>query len=146
MSDAKPFWETKSIDEMNSDEWESLCDRCAKCCLIKLEDVDTGEIAFTEVVCRLLDIGTCACTDYPNRSTRVPDCLQVTPDLARTANWLPSTCAYRLIAEGRELHWGPPLVSGDRNTVLVAGISVRDRVVHESQRIDPEDHIVTWPE
>lgn len=146
MTNAAPFWKTKSIDEMDSDEWESLCDGCAKCCLIKLEDVDTGEISFTEVVCRLLELGTCACSDYPNRTTRVPDCMQVTPDLARTAKWLPSTCAYRLVAEGKDLSWWHPLVSGSRETVHTAGISVRDKVVHESQRIDPEDHIVTWPQ
>ena len=142
----KPCWKAKTIDERNEDEGESLCDGCAKCCLIKLEDINTGEIAFTEVVCRLLDIGACSCTDYPNRSTRIPDCLQVTPELARTANWLPTTCAYRLLAEGQDLQWWHPLVSGDPETVHIAGVSVRDKVIHESQRIDPEDHIVTWPE
>ena len=146
MAGARLFWETKTIEEMDSNEWESLCDGCAKCCLIKLEDIETGEIAFTEVACRLLDIKTCACTDYSNRSTRVTDCLQVTPDLARDAKWLPSTCAYRLIAEGKKLHWWHPLVSGNPNTVHLAGISACNRVIHESQRVDPEDHIVTWPE
>ena len=142
----EPFWKTKRLEEMDTDEWESLCDGCAKCCLLKLEDVDTGELAFTEVACRLLDLGACTCTDYPNRSVRVPDCLQVTPELAGTANWLPSTCAYKLLAEGKELPWWHPLVSGDPETVHAAGISVRHRVIHESQRIDPEDYIVTWPE
>ena len=97
----EPFWKTKRLEEMDTDEWESLCDGCAKCCLLKLEDVDTGQLAFTEVACRLLDLGACTCTDYPNRSVRVPDCLQVTPELAGTANWLPSTCAYKLLAEGK---------------------------------------------
>ena len=141
-----PFWKTKRLEEMDTDEWESLCDGCAKCCLLKLEDVDTGELAFTEVACRLLALGACTCTDYPNRSVRVPDCLQVTPELAGTANWLPSTCAYKLVAEGKELPWWHPLVSGHPETVHAAGISVRHRVIHESQRIDPEDYIVTWPE
>ncbi len=145
MTDAEPFWEVKSLDEMTREEWESLCDGCAKCCLIKLEDANTGELAYTDVACRLLDLGKCSCTDYPKRSIRVPDCLQVTPELARTADWLPSTCAYRLLAEGKELYWWHPLVSGERETVHSAGISVRNRVIHESRRIDPEDRIVDWP-
>lgn len=146
MDAAEPFWQTKSLDEMSAAEWESLCDGCAKCCLIKLEDADTGELAYTDVACRLLDLGKCTCTDYSRRSVRVPDCLQVTPELARTADWLPSTCAYRLLAEGSDLYWWHPLVSGDPNTVHLAGQSVRNRVIHESRRIDPEDRIVTWPE
>lgn len=146
MDEALPFWRAKSLDEMTAAEWESLCDGCAKCCLIKLEDIDTGELAFTDLACRLLDLDRCTCTDYANRSERVPDCVKVTPDLARTANWLPSTCAYRLLAEGKDLYWWHPLVSGDRETVHQAGISVRHRVLHESRRLDPEDRIVTWPE
>ena len=146
MTAEEPFWRTKPLSEMSDAEWESLCDGCAKCCLIKLEDVDTGEFAFTDVACRLLDLGTCTCTDYPNRSIRVPDCLKVTPDLARDAGWLPSTCAYRLLAEGKDLYWWHPLVSGDPNSVHGSGMSGRDKVIHESRRIDPEDRIVTWPE
>lgn len=146
MADDPPFWRAKSLDEMTTAEWESLCDGCARCCLIKLEDVDTGELAFTDIACRLLDLDKCTCTDYANRTTRVPDCAQVTPELARTANWLPSTCAYRLLAEGKDLYWWHPLVSGDRETVHQAGMSVRHRVLHESRRLDPEDRIVTWPE
>ncbi|MEX2454376.1 MAG: YcgN family cysteine cluster protein [Rhodospirillaceae bacterium] len=142
----EPFWRTKTLDEMTDAEWESLCDGCAKCCLLKLEDEDTGEYAFTDVACRLLDLGKCTCTDYPNRSRRIPDCVKVTPELARTAKWLPSTCAYRLLAEGGDLYWWHPLVSGDRNSVHTSGMSVRDRVIHESRRIDPEDRIVTWPQ
>ena len=140
------FWETKSLDEMDSEEWESLCDRCAKCCLIKLEDVDSGELSFTGVACRLLDLKTCACSDYQMRSVRVSDCVRVTSDLAHDANWLPTTCAYRLLAEGTELPWWHPLISGDPQSVHDAGISVQHKVIHESQRIDPEDHIVSWPE
>lgn len=149
MSDDKitePFWKTKTLDEMDLDEWESLCDGCAKCCLIKLEDIDSGEIAFTEVACRLLNLQTCACTDYPMRSVRVPDCVRVTPDLARNANWLPTTCAYRLLAEGKELRSWHPLISSDPQSVHIAGISAQKKAIHESQRIDPEDHIVSWPE
>ena len=142
----EPFWETKSLDEMDSEEWESLCDGCGKCCLIKLEDVDSGEIAFTGVACRLLNLTTCACTNYPMRSVRVPECIQVTSDLARNANWLPATCAYRLLAEGKKLQWWHPLISGNPQSVHDAGISVQHRVMHESRDIDPEDHIVSWTE
>ncbi|MEE2661508.1 MAG: YcgN family cysteine cluster protein [Pseudomonadota bacterium] len=145
MTKQNDFWRIKGLDEMNQQEWESLCDGCGKCCLVKLEDVDTGELSFTDIACRLLDTNTCSCTDYQKRTDRVPDCLRVTPSLAKTANWLPSTCAYRLISEGQGLRWWHPLVSGNPDTVHTAGVSVRKRVVPESQRIDPEDHIVKWP-
>ena len=141
----KPFWETKDLKEMNREEWESLCDGCAKCCLVKLEDIETNELAFTSIACRLLNIKTCSCSDYQNRSQRVSDCLKLTPELASNANWLPSTCAYRLVAKGQKLKWWHPLVSGDKNAIHKAGISVQIRVTHESRRIDPEDHIVDWP-
>lgn len=144
--DEVPFWKRKTLPEMTTSEWESLCDGCAKCCLIKLEDEDTGEIAYTEVVCALLDDDSCRCTDYPNRSKRVPDCVKVTADLASGETWLPSTCAYRLLAEGKDLPWWHPLVSGDQETVHLAGMSVRHRVISESYVSDPEDHIVDWPE
>ncbi|MEE8334485.1 MAG: YcgN family cysteine cluster protein [Alphaproteobacteria bacterium] len=131
---------------MTRAEWESLCDGCARCCLIKLEDEDTGEIAFTELVCTLLDQGACRCTDYPNRSVRVPDCVTLKPDNVGELAWMPSTCAYRVLAEGGDLAWWHPLVSGDPETVHKAGISVRGRCIPEDQADDPEDHIVTWPE
>ena len=139
-----PFWETKSLDEMTGEEWESLCDGCARCCLIKLEDIDTGELAFTDIACRLLDHDTCRCTRYTERRTLIPECLNVTPKLARNAEWLPSTCAYRLLAEGKELYWWHPLVSGDPETVYLAAVSVRGRVVPEDRGDDPEDRIVDW--
>lgn len=139
---AEPFWRTRALEEMTGAEWESLCDRCARCCMIKLEDEETGEIAQTDVVCRLLDLRTCACGDYAARRRRVPECLRVTPELARAAAWLPPTCAYRLLAEGEELRWWHPLVSGDPETVHQAGISVRGKVVRESRHVDPEDRIV----
>lgn len=145
MPASQPFWKSKGLDEMSPDEWESLCDGCARCCLLKLEDVDTGEVSYTDVACRLLDLDSCRCTDYPERHRRVPDCLRVTPDLARNGGWLPSTCAYRLLAEGQDLPWWHPLVSGDPETVHEAGISVRHRVIHETRRVDPEDRIVSWP-
>ncbi len=133
----KPFWKTKALSEMTPPEWESLCDGCGRCCLIKLEDVDTGEIATTNVVCKLLDIGKCRCTDYAHRSTVVPDCHTLTPKLIGELSWLPATCAYRVLDEGGELAWWHPLVSGDAKTVHKAGISVRGYAISEADV--PED-------
>lgn len=141
-----PFWKTKRLEEMSPDEWESLCDGCARCCLAKLEDEDTGEIAYTNVACRLLDMGSCQCTRYPERSRYVPDCITLTPDNVDRLPWMPSTCAYRLVAEGKDLPAWHPLVSGDPQSVHWAGISVRGRVVPEREAQDLEDYIVAWPE
>ena len=145
MADA-PYWRTKSLEEMTREEWEALCDGCARCCLIKLEDEETGEIAYTDIACRLLDLGTCRCSRYRQRLRLVPQCVDLTPEQVRSFDWLPSTCAYRLVAEGRDLAWWHPLVSGDPETVHRAGISVRGRVVPERRGDDPEDRVVTWPE
>jgi hypothetical protein len=123
-----PFWKTKKLEEMSRAEWESLCDGCGKCCMAKLEDADTGEIYWTSVSCRLFDAGKCRCTDYANRLERVPDCVGLTPDNVRELPWLPATCAYRLIAEGRDLYWWHRLVSGSQETIHEAGISMRGRV------------------
>jgi uncharacterized cysteine cluster protein YcgN (CxxCxxCC family) len=143
----EPFWRLKALEEMNPAEWESLCDGCGRCCLNKLEDWDTGEITWTDVACRLLDGQSCRCSDYENRLAEVPDCLQLDPDTVRSLTWLPPTCGYRLVAEGRDLYWWHPLVSGDPGTVHAAGVSVRGRTVSEREVPveDFEEHAVTWP-
>lgn len=125
--DAKvePFWRVKALDDLSREEWESLCDGCARCCLIKLEDEDTGEVHLTRLSCRMLDTGTCRCRDYENRHASVPDCVAIDAAKVRSLNWLPSTCAYRVLSEGRDLAWWHPLVSGSPDTVHEAGISVR---------------------
>src|SRR5947207_14504633 len=105
------FWKTKTLEEMSNAEWESLCDGCARCCLEKLEDEDTSKSYFTHVSCKLLDAGLCTCKDYPNRSDKVPDCVRLTPENVRTLNWLPPSCGYKLVAEGRDLYWWHPLIS-----------------------------------
>ncbi len=147
IDDEIPFWERKSLSEMTKVEWESLCDGCARCCLIKLEDVDSGDLAFTNVACDLLDEETCRCTDYDNRNQVVPTCIKVTPEVAGKLEWMPSTCAYRLLAEGKGLQWWHPLVSGEEESVFLAGIAVRGRIVHEKYvtEDDLEDHVVEWP-
>lgn len=128
-----PFWKTKSLAEMNPQEWESLCDGCGKCCLIGLEDADTGEIYLTDVACKQLDNTTCRCKDYPNRKKIVPDCIRLTAKNVPRYKWIPKTCAYRLISEGRDLFWWHHLVSGDRDTVHQANVSVRGKTRPEGR-------------
>ena len=144
----KSFWKTKTLEQMSDSEWESLCDGCGRCCLEKLEEEGTGRIFFTDVACRLLDGEKCACKDYPNRSAKVPDCVRLTVANVHELPWLPPSCGYRLIAEGRDLYWWHPLVSGDPNTVHDAGVSVRGRISASEADIpvaELEDHIVKWP-
>lgn len=127
------FWETKTLAEMTPQEWELLCDGCGKCCLIGLEDADTGQIYLTDVACRLLDGATCRCRDYENRKAHVPDCVRLTPENVGELAWLPRTCAYRLIHQGEPLRPWHPLVSGDPESVHAAGISVRGKVRPEGR-------------
>ncbi len=138
-----PFWERKALHELSREEWESLCDGCARCCVFRLEDERTGERIGTNVCCDLLNTDSCRCTNYPLRSLKQPMCITLTPELlARDCAWLPGTCAYRRVAEGRGLEWWHPLVSGTGETVVEAGISVRGRVIHERDADDLEQHLV----
>jgi len=123
------FWKTKTLEDMTVDEWETLCDGCARCCLEKLEDEDSGEILYTCVACSLLNIAACRCSDYHNRHTRVPDCVVLTPSAFKNINWMPVTCAYRLIYEGKDLPEWHHLVSDTTESVHAAEISVRSVAV-----------------
>lgn len=141
-----PFWKRKTLDEMTREEWESLCDGCGKCCLLKLEDWDTAEVSYTSIACRGLDLQTCRCTFYSRRKREVPDCIVLAPGMVQKFTWLPGTCAYRLIAEGKDLEDWHPLVSGDPESVHRAGISVRGRATSEKGAGDDlEEFIVDWP-
>ena len=131
MAETQPFWKRKGLHEMSRAEWEALCDGCGRCCLNKLEDEDTGKFLFTRAACKLLDVKACRCTDYENRASRVADCVTLTPENVGKLGWLPATCAYRLLDEGKPLAWWHPLVSGTPQTVKQAGISVAGEVYSE---------------
>ena len=142
------FWETYPLDKLNRAEWEAVCDGCGKCCLNKLEDEDTGEVALTCVACRLLDDQSCRCAQYPIRHQFVPECIVLTPKtLIDNMYWLPLTCGYRLLHEGRPLYDWHPLISGDPETVHAAGVSVRGITIPEFEvdEDDWEDHIIEEP-
>ncbi len=134
----EPFWQTKSLTDMTNAEWESLCDGCARCCLHKLEEEDTREVVYTSVACHLLDIDQCRCRSYADRSRLVPDCLTLTPETVPDYYWLPKSCAYRRLSEGKDLPWWHPLVSGDPDTVHEAGISLRNKAISETY-VDIDD-------
>ncbi len=143
---AAVFWKEKTLAEMNPQEWESLCDGCARCCLHKLEDEDTSDVFYTSVVCRYLEQESCQCSDYENRNANVPNCVHLSIDKIDEFHWLPDTCAYRLLAQGEDLPWWHPLVSGDRNTVAEAGITVTGKVIDE-RYVHPDgydEHIIHW--
>ncbi len=142
------FWETKPLQDMTPREWEALCDGCGKCCLNKLEDEDTGEVALTRVACRLLDDQSCQCAHYENRHSFIPECIVLRPDNLDThAYWMPRSCAYRLLWEGKPLPEWHPLLTGDPDSVHRAGVSVRGMTVSEfdTPLEEWEDHIIDEP-
>jgi uncharacterized protein len=138
------FWKIKKLAEMTAEEWESLCDNCGKCCLHKLEDQDTGKIVFTNVACRLINLNTCRCTRYNERTRLVTECLDVKQFGLTQFNWLPSTCAYRLLNDGKELPAWHPLLSGSAASVKKAGVSISSYAIKESKAMNMEDHIIKW--
>lgn len=142
MTEKKPFWLDKSLDEMSPDQWESLCDGCGKCCLHKLEDEDTGDVHYTNVACRLLNIDTIRCDNYPMRKRFVPDCINLNPEKLKTINWLPETCAYLLLHEGKPLPQWHHLISGSYDTVHEIKKSIKGKIVSEKEASDLHDHIV----
>ncbi|MGC8119073.1 YcgN family cysteine cluster protein [Marinobacter sp. VGCF2001] len=141
-----PFWQRKRLAEMTGPEWESLCDGCGKCCLQKLEDEDTGEVYHTNLACRYMNLETCGCSVYEQRLEKVPGCTVITPGTINHYHWLPYTCAYRTLAEGRPLPDWHPLRSGDPETVHKAGVSVHGKARSEEgvPEEDWEEHIIHW--
>lgn len=141
------FWRDKALAELTHGEWESLCDRCGRCCLLKLEDIDNGELHFTNIACRQLQQSTCQCRQYAQRTRLVPDCLELTPEsLPGLLDHLPTSCAYRRLAEGRPLPPWHPLLSGEPDSVARAGITVSGKVISE-EYIHPEqyqEHVIVW--
>jgi uncharacterized protein len=138
------FWKTKKLADMTTEEWESLCDNCGKCCLHKLENEITGKITFTNVACRLINLKTCRCTQYEDRTKLVTNCLDLQQYDFAKSNWLPSTCAYRLINDGDELPSWHPLVSGSTASVKKAGVSITCYAIMEGDSRNLEDHIIEW--
>lgn len=145
---AEVFWLTTQLEDMSKTQWESLCDGCAKCCLVKLEDEDTGEVAYTNVVCHYMDENNCQCTQYQDRHELVPNCVWLKPSMVEEFFWLPETCAYRLVSQGDDLPYWHHLKSGSRNTVHEAQASVKGRVLNEKYIPDEElqEYVVHWVE
>lgn len=142
----EPFWKRKTLAEMTREEWESLCDGCGKCCVLKLEDVDTGDIYYTDVACKLLDCDDCSCTDYANRKAIVPDCVILTPERLESLHWMPKSCAYRRLNEGMDLPDWHPLVTGEPESTRLSGNSVAGQIIPEAHvaEADMPDHIREW--
>lgn len=151
VADAAPledgFWRTKTLGEMSEREWESLCDNCGKCCVVSLEDVDTGELHLTDVSCKLFDTDKCQCSNYADRKRYVHDCVKLTPKNVPKLDWLPRTCGYRLVSEGKDLYWWHPLRSGNPETVHTSLASVRGKTRREGRLKTPGlmKRIVKWP-
>jgi uncharacterized cysteine cluster protein YcgN (CxxCxxCC family) len=137
----RPYWETKALEEMTAREWESLCDGCGLCCLIRLEDEDTGAITPTRVACTLFDDQTCRCSNYRRRHRHVSDCVKLTPHNIGTLPWMPPSCAYRRLHEGKPLPQWHPLITGDPQSVHLAGVSVRGQTISEDVLEFPEDAV-----
>lgn len=141
-----PFWKTKPLSEMTETEWESLCDGCGKCCLFKIEDMDSGQVHYTDVACRMLDLNNCRCKIYEHRFEVIKDCLSLTYAKLQEIDWLPESCAYRRLNEGKDLPSWHPLISGRQKTVREAGISVCGRALPELSvdLLNINDHVVDW--
>lgn len=148
LDQSQAFWKNKTLDEMTEEEWESLCDGCAKCCLIKLQDDETDAVAYTNIVCQYMDAETCHCKEYHKRNELVPNCVWLKPEMLDEFFWLPETCAYRLVGEGKDLYAWHPLVCGDRGRVHSADVSVKGKVINELyvHPEDEQDYIVRWVE
>ena len=140
------FWQHYTLAELTQPEWEALCDGCGLCCLVKLEDEDTAEVVYTKVACKLLDTKTARCTDYANRQQHVPDCLQLTPERVPQLTWLPPSCAYRRLDEGKALPRWHPLITGDANSVRKARKSAAGRCISENDvaEEDVEEYVIRW--
>lgn len=144
MTRVQPFWE-RPLRELDRAQWEALCDGCGKCCLHKVEDEDTGRIYPTNVACRLLDLDTAQCGNYRHRRMLVPDCLRLAQGRIDEYPWLPGSCAYVLRARGQPLPSWHHLLSGDRETIHVAGVSVRGKAISENMAGPLENHILAAP-
>ena len=144
MKEKNKFWKYKTFKQMTDHEWESLCDGCGKCCLHKLEDIDTGEISISNVSCMYLDQNTCACTDYKNRQKNVSDCIKLSPETIEELSWLPETCSYRLVFNNDDLPVWHHLITGDKNTIHEEGMSVKNYSVNEKDIKDVNEYILDW--
>jgi uncharacterized cysteine cluster protein YcgN (CxxCxxCC family) len=141
------FWQQKTLAQMTDQEWESLCDGCGKCCLSKLIDEDTDELYYTNIACVLLNSKTCRCSDYENRFAKVPDCVKISLDDIEAFHWLPPSCAYKRLIEGKPLpEWHPLLNKGKASEMHKRGASIRGKIVCETQLVGPsQNYIVRWP-